>query len=159
LKRRDRKSPRNGEVFAELARRRPTLARTLARHVRAMETGSLDARTRELCALMVAWLNACERCLDAHAQTARALGVDAGTLNELADFARSEKFSAAERAALAAAVALTREPRALPPAVSAELARHFTPDDAVEIVATIGLQNYLSRLNNGLRTLPQDGAG
>jgi AhpD family alkylhydroperoxidase len=140
-------------VFGELARRRPQVARTLARHVSELERGTLDARTRELCALMVAWLNACDRCLDAHAETARALGVDAPTLDDLADFARSERFSPAERAALAAAVALTREPRALPPAVAAELARHFDADGMLEIIAAIGLQNYVSRLNNGLRTL------
>lgn len=143
-------------MFGELARRRPALARTLSRHVGALEAGSLEPRTRELCALMVAWLNACERCLDAHTETARALGVDPQTLEDLADFARSERFSAAERAALQAAVALTREPRGLPPAVTAELARYFDAGRVVEIVAAIGLHNYLARLNNGLRTL-EDG--
>ncbi|HEY1656587.1 MAG TPA: carboxymuconolactone decarboxylase family protein [Candidatus Tumulicola sp.] len=137
--------------FWESLRARPELARTLARHVAAAADGSLSPRTRELCALMVAWLNACESCLQTHAELAEGLGVDRQTLDELGDFARSERFSQAERAALAAAVALTREPRGLPPPVRAQLAEHYDGGEIVEIVATIGLQNYLTRAGNALR--------
>ncbi|MBV8491276.1 MAG: carboxymuconolactone decarboxylase family protein [Candidatus Eremiobacteraeota bacterium] len=137
------------EMFEALAAR-PQIARTLARHIASFEEGELSARTRELCALMVSWLNACQNCLDAHAEIAQRLGVDRATLDELGDFARSERFSPAERAALAAAVALTREPRALPLPVRAELDAHYSPGAVVEIVATIGLYNYLTRANNAL---------
>jgi uncharacterized peroxidase-related enzyme len=137
------------ELFEVLAVR-PQIARTLARHVDELENGTLPPRTRELCALMVAWLNACHNCLEAHAEMAAQLGVDRATLDDLADFARSERFSPAERAALAAAVALTREPRALPPAVRAGLDAHYDAGTIVEIVATIGLYNYLTRANNAL---------
>jgi uncharacterized peroxidase-related enzyme len=132
-------------------RARPQIARTLARHVAELEAGSLPARTRELCALMVAWLNACENCTEVHSTMARELGVDAETLEDLGNFARSERFAPAERAALAATVALTREPRALPPAVRAALHEHFDEGAIVEIVATIGLYNYISRASNALR--------
>lgn len=132
---------------------RPELARTLARHAAAFETGTIDRRTHELCALMVAWLNACESCLQSHAEVARALGVDAQTLAELGEYASSERFSAAERAALAAAVALTREPRALPEPVRAQLAEHYSRVQIVEIVAVVGLYNYLTRASNALRTV------
>jgi len=130
---------------------RPGLARTLARHVAELNEGTVPRRTKELCALMVSWLNACENCTQAHAEMARSLGVDTQTLDELGNFARSERFSAPERAALAATVALTREPRALPPAVRAELDAHYDAGEVVEIVASIGLTNYLSRASNALR--------
>ena len=129
---------------------RPNVARTLARHVAELEAGTLPPRTRELCALMVSWLNACRNCLEAHEAVARELGVDRATLDELENFARSEKFSPAERAALAATVALTREPRALPVAVRQELEAHYDAGEIVEIVAAIGLYNYLTRANNAL---------
>ena len=132
---------------------RPELARTLARHVAASQDGTLARRTQELCALMVAWLNACDDCLEFHSEMARELGVDADTLNELGDFARSERFSEAERAALSAAVALTREPRALPEPVRRQLERYYPPGEVVEIVATIGLHNYLTRASNALRAV------
>jgi AhpD family alkylhydroperoxidase len=129
---------------------RPELARTLARHVAELNEGTVPRRTKELCALMVSWLNACENCTQAHAEMARSLGVDKATLDDLENYARSERFSPAERAALAATVALTREPRALPPAVRADLEAHFDAGEIVEIVAAIGLTNYLSRASNAL---------
>ncbi|MBV9971797.1 MAG: carboxymuconolactone decarboxylase family protein, partial [Candidatus Eremiobacteraeota bacterium] len=52
---------------------------------------------------------------------ARRLGVEDVMLDELWDYARSERFTEAERAALAAAVAITREPRALPETVWQDL--------------------------------------
>jgi len=130
---------------------RPQIARTLARHIEQVESGSVPRRCKELCALMVAWLNACENCTQTHLAIARSLGVDQGALDELGDYARSERFSPAERAALSAAVALTREPRALPPTIRAQLAEHYDEGDIVEIVATIGLYNYVTRASNALR--------
>lgn len=137
------------ELFEALAAR-PQIARTLARHIESFEGGTLPARTRELCALMVSWLNACADCLEFHGEMAAQLGIDRDTLDELGDFARSGRFSAPERAALAACVALTREPRALPPAVRADLDLHYDAGAIAEIVATIGLYNYLTRANNAL---------
>jgi AhpD family alkylhydroperoxidase len=128
----------------------PQLARTLAAHVRAFDDGRIPARTRELIALMVAWLNACADCTCVHEEIARGIGVDEATLAELGDFARSKQYSEAERAALAAAIALTREPRALPPAVWNALHAHYDEAACVEIIALIGLNNYVSRLNNSL---------
>jgi AhpD family alkylhydroperoxidase len=129
---------------------RPELARTLARHVAELNEGSVARRTKELCALMVSWLNACENCTEAHAEMARSLGVDRATLDDLTNFARSDRFSPGERAALSAAVALTREPRALPPPVREQLEAHYDAGEIVEIVAAIGLTNYLSRASNAL---------
>ena len=137
--------------FWESLRVRPEIARTLVRHRAALETGSVPRRTKELCALMVAWLNACERCAKTHANVALQLGVDTSTLDELGDFARSERFAPAERAALSAAVALTREPRALPVAVVDQLEQHYDDAEVAEIVAIIGFHNYLTRANNALR--------
>lgn len=130
---------------------RPELARTLARHVAAFENGSVPKRTMELVALMVAWLNACESCAQMHSEMAVQLGVDGATLKALGDFASSERFTRAERAALSAAVALTREPRALPVTVREQLEQHYDAVAIVEIVAAIGLHNYLTRASNGLR--------
>lgn len=72
-------------------------------------------------------------------------------LDEIWDFARSPKFSAAERAALAAAVAMTREPRGLPEPVWEELRKHYDDGEIVELVCSIGLFNYFNRVNNALQ--------
>ncbi len=141
------------DLFGALAAR-PQLARTLAAHVRELDAGAIPARTRELIALMVAWLNACDYCTCVHEEIARDVGVDEETLATLGDFARSPLFSPAERAALAATVALTREPRALPPPLWDDLRAHYDEGGCVEIIAAIGLNNYLSRVVNALRLQP-----
>lgn len=135
----------------ESLRARSHVARTLARHVEAVDGGTVPRRTKELVALMVAWLNACESCAKVHGDAALQLGVDEATLQELGDFARSERFLPPERAALAAAVALTREPRAMPQPVRVELERYYDAGEIVEIVAAIGLHNYLTRVSNAMR--------
>jgi uncharacterized peroxidase-related enzyme len=107
-------------------------------------------RTKELCALMVSWLNVCVACAKSHEALARHLGVDQETLDALEDYTRSDRFSSEERAALSAAIALTREPRALPPAVRESLSEHYTEGECAEIIAVVGLYNYVNRVHNAL---------
>jgi AhpD family alkylhydroperoxidase len=129
---------------------RPELMRTLAAHIRSVGSSSLPERTRELIALMVAWLNACDYCTCVHEGIALRVGVDEATLAALGDFATSDRFNDAERAALQATVALTREPRGLPPALRDALQTHYGEAGTVDVLAAIGLDNYLSRLTNAL---------
>jgi AhpD family alkylhydroperoxidase len=129
----------------------PAIARSLGAHVRdVFEGGGVPKRTKELCSLMVAWLTACDYCTCVHEEIARSIGVDAQALASLADYARSPHFSDAERAALAVTVAITREPRALPPNLWDELRRHYDEAGCLEVLAVAGLNNYLSRLSNAL---------
>lgn len=86
-----------------------------------------------------------------HGALVRRLGVDPETVDDLSNFAKSERFSAAEKAALAAAVAITREPRGLPDPVWNALREHFDDGQIIEIVCSIGLFNYFNRLNNTLQ--------
>lgn len=131
----------------------PELARSTQAHSRViMEHGTVSQITKELCATMVAALNFCQPSLIAHRKRARELGVDADTLNAIWEYARSDRFSDAQKAALAAAVALTREPRALPDAVWNDLRRHYSDAGIVEILSVIGLGNYLDRVSNALQT-------
>jgi AhpD family alkylhydroperoxidase len=137
-------------LFDALASR-PGISRSLAAHLRELfESGTVPRRTKELCSLMVAWLCACDYCTCVHEEVAKRAGVDTQTLAQLSDYARSPLFSDAERAALAAAVALTREPRALPPNLWDALRRHYDKGECVEILAVIGVNNYIARVSNGL---------
>jgi AhpD family alkylhydroperoxidase len=127
------------------------IARASAALLRAVvEEGSVARETKELCGLMVAWLNGCDRCVSSHQAYARRLGVPREKLDALFDYARDDAFDDAQRAALSAAVALTREPRALPPPVREALERHYVADQVFEILSAIGAANYLTRVNNAL---------
>lgn len=132
---------------------RPDIARTLQDHLDALlRGGSVDESTKVLCAAMVSAINFCQPSVVEHRRRAAELGVDADTLNALWDYARSDRFSDAQKAALGAAVALTREPRALPPAVREHLEAHYDEGGIAEILCTVGAVNYLNRVSNALQT-------
>ena len=88
--------------------------------------------------------------MESHGALARRLGVAQEAIDELGNYARSDRYSVAERAALAAAIAITREPRALPEAVRDGLRNHYDEGQIVEIVCAIGLSNYFNRVENAL---------
>ncbi len=90
--------------------------------------------------------------MDVHGALAKRLGVDEEVLHNLSDFATNPRFSDFERSVLAATVSLTREPRALPQNLRTMLVQECGEDGFEEIVATIGLFNYLTRLHNGCAT-------
>ena len=132
---------------------RPRIAQSLDEHLRTvLGDGTVPAQIKELCAAMVSAVNFCEPLLVTHRGAARKLGAPIEKLNDLWDYARSEQFNDAERAALAAAVALSREPRALPPAVWAHLREQYDEGQIAEILCTIGALNYLARLQNAFDT-------
>lgn len=101
---------------------------------------------------MVAGLTFCEPALVAHRRTARALGADAKMLNDLWNNAGSERYTAAQKAALAAAVAITREPRGLPDALWDDLKAHYSDAQIVELLCAIGVANYRNRVENALQS-------
>jgi len=137
---------------AAIGELRPDLQEAIAAQYRAlMLCGSVPRMTKELCATMVSGLNFCTPSMIAHRRSARHCGVSAATLNDLWHFTQSDRFSSAEKAVLAAAVALTREPRALPDAVRAQLREHYDGGQTLEILCVIGLVNYLDRVSNALR--------
>src|ERR1700678_2586209 len=134
---------------------RPNLARTLASHDRAVGEGTVDPQTKALCAVMVAWLNACERCVENNLDAAKSLGVSQAALDALERYTESDAFTPAQRVALEAAVVITREPRGISPVLRDRLTVHYDDGQIVELVATICLHNYLSRASNAFRTVLQ----
>lgn len=142
----------DANLFATLAVR-PDIANVTAEHLRAlMQHGTVPGTTKALVAAMVSAVNFCEPALVAYRREARAAGVSVDALNALWDFARSDRFDAAQRAALSAAVALTREPRALPDTIWSQLRAQYDDGQIVEILSLIGLLNALNRVSNALQT-------
>lgn len=143
--------PRDGVLDALAVR--PGIAQSLTDHLEAvLRAGSVPEVTKALCAAMVSGINFCQPSVVQYRRRAAELGLDDETLNALWDYARSERFTPSQKAALAAAVALTREPRALPPAVRVELEVHYDAGEIAEIFCTIGALNYLNRVSNALHT-------
>ncbi len=136
---------------------RPQIAASLEQHERAvMETGDVHPVTKELCAALCAAVNFCTPLLVEHRARAREMGVSVAKLNDLWEFARSAEYSKEERAALAAAVALSREPRALPAVVWEQLCDAYDEPSISEILCVIGCVNYTARLVNALDSKPRE---
>jgi len=79
---------------------------------------------------------------------ARRSGADEGKLSSIRNYAGSALFSAQEKAALAVAESITRDPTHLPQPLWDALRAHFDDGQIVEIVCSIGLFNYFNRVNN-----------
>lgn len=127
------------------------IARAIEDHAAiVMAGGRVPALTKHLCAAMVGGLTYCTPLVVEHRKHARALGASTAMLNDLWDNARSTHYTDAQKAALTAAVALTREPRGLPATVRATLQAQFSQEEIVEVIAVIGLANYRARMRNAL---------
>lgn len=142
----------DANLFATLAVR-PDIVAATAEYSRALlRCGTVPQATKALAAAMVAAVNFCEPALVAFRREARAAGVSVEKLNALWDFARSDLFDSAEKAALSTAVALTREARGLPDAVWNQIRAAFDDGQIVELLALIGFVNALNRVSNALQT-------
>jgi AhpD family alkylhydroperoxidase len=107
------------------------------------QKAALSARVRELVILRVAVLNAAEYEFKAHVPFAKAEGVSDAQVQGVRDGAMS-LFDERERAALAYTDAMTRTIR-VPDEVFAAVRRHFDDREIVELTATVGAYNLVSR--------------
>jgi alkylhydroperoxidase family enzyme len=80
-------------------------------------------------------------------------GTPAEKLAATANFRTSPQFTDAEKAALALAVAASAVPNGVTEAIFAELRRHWSEEQTVEIVATIAMAGFLARWNGTMATL------
>lgn len=71
-------------------------------------------------------------------------------------FEDSDAFTPAEKAALAFARAATQQPNAVTDEIAAELNRHWSPAEVVEIMSVVALFGYLNRWNDSMGSALED---
>jgi len=81
----------------------------------------------------------------------RAQGVTEEQLQDLSRYGESSAYTARERLVLDLAVAMTRTPPDVSDGLFAELQKHFTSPQLVELVTEIGLANLRGRFNTTFR--------
>ncbi|MBP7337410.1 carboxymuconolactone decarboxylase family protein [Niveispirillum sp.] len=148
-----------GSDFHELPNSVPTLAwrpdilqASGALWAAIMLTGTVDAGLKWMAGYMASMAAGCRYC-SAHTGTATAgNGVSAEKLAAIWDFERSPLFSDAERAVLRVAVGAGQVPNAVSDADFADLARHFSREQQVEIVSVIALYGFFNRWNDTVGT-------
>jgi alkylhydroperoxidase family enzyme len=116
---------------------------------------ALDGQSREIAVIRIAILNGVEYVQRAHGPAyALKEGLTVEQVNAIASWHGSNLFTPAQRALLAYTDAMTRE-IAVPEEIFAELRRHFTERQAVELTMLIGAYNMLTRFLSALKVDPE----
>jgi AhpD family alkylhydroperoxidase len=115
----------------------------------------IDGQSRELAVIRVAILNNVEYVVRAHGPAyALKEGLTAEQVGALADWKSSNLFSDRQRAVLAYTDAVTRAIE-VPDNLFAEVRRHFSERQAVELTILIGAYNMLTRFLKALKVDPE----
>src|SRR6516164_9222085 len=133
--------------------RRPEILRAFAQLGAAINgpSSTIDAQLRNMVSQMASRAAGCVYCMHT-AHTAERVGIAAEKENALWEFERSPLFSKAERAALRVAHCAAQVPNAVTDADLAELKKHYTDAQIVDIVAVISLFGFLNRFNDTMAT-------
>jgi len=144
--------------------RRPHIARAFTELNKAVMKcdGAVTPEFKRLIGYVTSYVSGCRYCQAHTILGSQRFGSTEERLNDAWNHAASPHFTAAEKAALAFAQAAAQVPNAVDDEISAELHRHWSDDDIVEIMAVIALFGYLNRWNDSmgsaLEDLPVDAA-
>jgi uncharacterized peroxidase-related enzyme len=110
---------------------------------------SLDRKLYELIYLRVSFINGCHYCTQHHVASSKRVGLTAEDWASLkaGNFSR---YSEKERAALTYSEKLTRAPHEITETDFAELKKHFSDPEIVDIHVLAGLANLTNRLTDPL---------
>lgn len=134
---------------------RPQIFATMQAHFAAvLNTGTVPKRLKELIIVRTSQLNRTPYCLASHTRLAKNLGWSEDQLTHLADWARRDDFTSAEKAALRLAETVTRDAHAVSDEQFAELRTYYSEGEIVELLCAIGLFNYFNRFNDALKMQP-----
>ncbi|SFE42029.1 carboxymuconolactone decarboxylase family protein [Blastococcus tunisiensis] len=133
--------------------RRPEIMEAFARlNAVAMAEGEVGGVLKQLIATVVSSAAGCAYCQAHTSHVAEQRGADARKLAAVWDFEANPLFTDAERAALRVARGAGLTPNAVTDEDMAELARYFSDDQIVEIVAVIANFGFLNRWNDTMAT-------
>jgi uncharacterized peroxidase-related enzyme len=134
--------------------RRPELLRGFVQLASAINGPGLtiDPQLRNLVSQMASRASGCGYCIAHTAHTAGRVGISDAKEKALWEYETSPLFSAAERAALRVAQCAAQVPNAVTDEDFAELRRHYTDSQIVDIVAVIALFGFLNRFNDTMAT-------
>ena len=137
-----------------IMQRRPEIVKGLGQLLAAVwdPKSKVDNGFKRLIAHVASRSAGCRYCMAHTADGAAKSGIDARKLDAVWEYQTSPLFSAAERIALDVAVAAGCVPNDVTDEMFAQLRRHWTDDQVVEIVAVIATFGFLNRWNDTLAT-------
>jgi uncharacterized peroxidase-related enzyme len=117
-----------------------------------MGDGRVGGVLKQMVATMVSSASGCAYCQAHTAHVAERRGADAEKLDAVFEFESSRLFTEAERAALRVAHGAGCVPNAVTDEDMAELRRHFSDAEVVELVAVMANFGFLNRWNDTMAT-------
>ena len=134
--------------------RRPEIAKAFTHLNRAvMENGGrVDSEQKRLIGHLASANAGCRYCEAHTVLAAKRFGASDERVAELWNFRASSLFSAAEKAAFEFALAAASIPNAVDETIAAELHRHWSDDEIVEILGVVALFGFLNRWNDSMAT-------
>jgi AhpD family alkylhydroperoxidase len=116
-----------------------------------------DAKLRALIDIRVSQINGCAFCLDMHCNEARHAGETQQRLDCVAAFREAPFFTDKEKAVLAWAESLTHVSQThAPDDVYAEVKKHFSEKELVDLTTAIGMINLWNRMSIAFRSEPKE---
>lgn len=137
-----------------IMQRRPKMVQALAQLAAAVwDPGSaVDRGFKRLLAHFASRASGCQYCMAHTAGGALRLGVDERKLDALWSYRTSPLYSEAERLALDFALAAAAVPNDVTDELFAEMRKHWSEDQMVEIVGVIALFGFMNRWNDTMAT-------
>ncbi|HEY3078248.1 MAG TPA: carboxymuconolactone decarboxylase family protein [Burkholderiales bacterium] len=134
--------------------RKPKLVQAFAQLNAAVmdPAGKVDLGFRRLIGHLASKAAGCLYCQAHTVLGAKNFGVDEARLAALWDFRSSPLFSAKERIALEFALAAAAQPNAVTDELFAELRRHWSEEEIVEILGVVAMFGFLNRWNDSMAT-------
>lgn len=118
---------------------------------RATEGGGVPPKTLDLVHLRTSQLNGCSVCVDAAWRKLRQAGETEERIFGVTAWRDMPYYSAAERAALSLAEAVTRLEERVSDSVWDEAARHYDERALAALIISVAMQNVWNRLNVTVR--------
>lgn len=117
-----------------------------------LQDGRVDWPTKELLILKATKMGDCLYCVTQHEVVSERLGISPDKQADIVgvEYRRSPRFSEAERAILDLCAQVVLDPEGIPSGTWAEVHKHYTDDQIVEILATIGAYMQVSKFGDAL---------
>jgi uncharacterized peroxidase-related enzyme len=140
--------------------RRPEIAKAFINLNKAVmaNAGRVTSEQKRLIGYIASLTAGCRYCQAHTALAAERYGASEARLANIWDYERSDLFTAAEKAAFAFAQAAASVPNAVDEAIGAELRKHWSDEEIVEILGVVALFGYLNRWNDSMATAIEAGA-
>jgi uncharacterized peroxidase-related enzyme len=137
-----------------ILQRKPKLVKAMAQLTAAVwePDGEVDRAFKRLVAHVASRTAGCQYCMAHTAGGALLFGVEPGKVADIWDFRVSPRYSEKERVALDFAIAAASQPNGVTEEMFAEMRKHWSETQIVEIAAVVAVFGLLNRWNDTMGT-------